>query len=133
MTINPRFFIGSVIKTDHETSRARVNIFGEHDELTEEDQTQLPWSNVMFPNTGAGIPGNGVSLGLKVGSTVFGLYVNESDTIILGCIQSSSKKESLKETPVPRREQIATRSTRPPLVPGTNLKVSNRNRGRGKR
>tara|TARA_B110000495_G_scaffold164744_1_gene150381 strand:+ start:371 stop:727 length:357 start_codon:yes stop_codon:yes gene_type:complete len=97
MTIDTRFFIGRVIKTDHVTSRVRVNIFGEHDELTEEDQTQLPWSNVMFPNTGAGLPGNGASLGLKVGSTVFGLYVNESDTIILGCIQSSSVKN---ETPV---------------------------------
>ena len=99
MTIDTRFFIGRVIKTDHVTSRVRVNIFGEHDELTEEDQTQLPWSNVMFPNTGAGLPGNGASLGLKVGSTVFGLYVNESDTIILGCIQSSSVKNAINETP----------------------------------
>ena len=93
MIIDPRFFIGTVIKTDNGSSRVRVSIFGEHDELTPEDKTQLPWSIVMMPSTGAGLPGNGESLGLRVGSTVFGLYVNESETIILGCIQSSSINE----------------------------------------
>ena len=90
MIINPRFFIGTVVATEEETSRVRVSIYGEHDELIEEDQAQLPWSIVMFSNTGAGLPGDGVSLGLKKDSTVFGLYVNESHTIILGCIQATS-------------------------------------------
>ena len=91
MITNPKFFIGKVLNVDdiNRLSRVRVSIFGEHDELTGDQLGQLPWSLVMMPNTTAGKPGIGASVGLKEGSTVFGLYINESDTLILGCIQSS--------------------------------------------
>jgi len=93
MIENPYFFIGTVIEVDdsRELSRVRVQIFGEHDEFTEEDLQELPWSTVMLPTTTAGLPGISASIGLKRGSTVLGLYVNQSDTLVLGCIQSSSQ------------------------------------------
>ena len=111
MIIDPQFFIGTVIKLG-DASRVRVVIYGEHDELIEEDQAQLPWSTVMLPTTNAGLPGVAESIGLKEGSTVFGLYVNESDTIILGCIQTTTMTRPTtiegpqRGTNVPTRTQL---------------------------
>ena len=105
MTIDPQFFIGTIIKNglDNRTNRVKVMIYGEHDELTEEDQAQLPWSTVMLPTTNAGLPSIGESIGLKEGSTVFGLYVNESDTIILGCMQTTTTKTTKTTAEGPQR------------------------------
>ena len=107
MIIDPQFFIGTVIKLG-DASRVRVVIYGEHDELIEEDQAQLPWSTVMLPTTNAGLPGIAESIGLKKGSIVFGLYVNESDTIILGCIQTTSVATSDSNVILPKKVPTRT-------------------------
>lgn len=95
MITNPRFFIGTVVDDDDpvKISRVRVRIFGEHDTLPRPLWSELPWSTVMFPSNTAGMESDGMSLGLIRGSTVFGLYINESDTIILGCIQSGTGED----------------------------------------
>ena len=78
---NVRFGIGVVEDIDDplKAGRARVRVYGIHSPFQEElPITDLPWSQVMMPNTSASISGEGDTPQLTRGSQVFGFFLDSN-------------------------------------------------------
>jgi Phage tail lysozyme len=86
-----RWFIGVVQDIADDRSRVRVRIFGIHhiEDTLRVPNDILPWAMVLYPTTGGQTSSGNVSHGLKVGTWVFGMFVDGEDSqqpIVMGVI-----------------------------------------------
>jgi hypothetical protein len=70
-----RWFLGEVVdvKDPKQLGRVKVNVFGVYDDILPAD---LPWAQIVVPVTTGIHEGKGQSLGILVGTQVFGMFLD---------------------------------------------------------
>ena len=87
-----RWFIGVVEQVGGDVpqlGRVRVRIHGIHGPASELSLADLPYASVMLPTTEGGVSGIGRSTGLVQGATVFGIFMDGTNSqlpLVLGSI-----------------------------------------------
>jgi len=87
-----RWFIGIVEQVGGDVpqlGRVRVRIHGIHGPASELPLADLPYASVMLPTTEGGVSGIGRSTGLVAGATVFGIFMDGTNSqlpLVLGSI-----------------------------------------------
>jgi hypothetical protein len=81
---NTRWFVADVIDTTPPyglEGRCRIRIHGVHNPSTREvKQNDLPWAQMLLPNTEGGVSGLGSTPRLEAGALVFGMFMDGSES-----------------------------------------------------
>jgi len=93
-----RWFVGKVISINDplEQGRVRVRIYGVHtSDITQIEEKDLPWAQVVVPITDGGVSGIGTNIGIKNGAQVFGIFLDGQNSqlpLVLGSIPKIETK-----------------------------------------
>ena len=108
--IQPIFSLAVIASVDDpsESNRVQCRVIGKHagaidtlNSVSTINDADLPWYNVLMPNTSASVSGTGSTIGLAPGSWVFGTYLdgeNQQEAIIIGSLAGTSTVSSSEHT-----------------------------------